>query len=337
MPAALLGGSVPGEAFAGLGERLERSALGLTRSGQVVHAWSGGATAAMLGRALELAGCTYAVPLSAAPSASLAYLAGSVPDSASSSDRFYAVLRSVSPPPLPSGSFIPDEGQQPVPAWLPAIHAASMVSLGAQVHLTAFAPGRVVFHIRPGSKEPATRAVVALPSTLPEEEARAVAAIGLATGRKRGARGLIVDGKVGLPFRGDDAGALVAERGRIRVARAGEVQPAAALDATELPLTADDGKLRPEARDVGTMRPRAAACALDDGTFVVATTTFDSDESATNALLDLGCSRVVALDRGSHQAAFVHRAGTASGPEPHYEATALYAIEVPLTGRAGPL
>jgi hypothetical protein len=178
---------------------------------------------------------------------------------------------------------------------------------------------------------------VALPGALPEgEQARLLATIGLATGRRRGARGLIVDGAVGLPFRSDDAGALVAERGRLRVLRASEVSPSP-IDATELPLTADDGKLRPEARDVGTMRPRAAACSLDDGTFVVATTTFDSDEAATSALLDLGCARVVALDRGSHHAAFVHRAGTANAPEPRYDVTALYAVDLPLSGRAGPL
>jgi hypothetical protein len=147
----------------------------------------------------------------------------------------------------------------------------------------------------------------------------------------------VIDGAVGLPVRGDDAGALVVERGRPRILHAREVAAAAQGDATELPLTADEGKLRPEARDVGTMRARAAACVLDDGTLVVASTTFDSDEAATSALLDLGCARVVALDRGSHQAAFLHRAGTASAPEAHYEASVLYAVEVPLPGRAGPL
>jgi hypothetical protein len=209
--------------------------------------------------------------------------------------------------------------------------------LGAQVHLTSFAPGRVAFRLRSGAKEPATKAVVALPTALPEaEQPRVLAAIGVASGRRRQARGLVIDGTAALPFRGDVAGALVVEVGRVSVVRQSEAGSVSG-DATELPLTADDGKLRPEAREVGTMRPRAAACVLEDGTFVVASTTFDSDEAATSALLDLGCSRVVALDRGSHQGAFVHRAGTASPPEGRYDASVLYAIDVPFTGRAAPL
>jgi hypothetical protein len=85
------------------------------------------------------------------------------------------------------------------------------------------------------------------------------------------------------------------------------------------------------------MRARSAACSLEDGTFVVASTTFDSDEAATTALLDLGCARVVALDRGTHHAAFVHRAGTPAPLEARYDVTTLFALDVPLTGRAAPL
>jgi hypothetical protein len=159
----------------------------------------------------------------------------------------------------------------------------------------------------------------------------------MGTGRRKGARGLVVEGAVGLPIRGEDTGALLIDHGRPRVVKASEVAPAAGVDASELPLTADEGKLRPEARDVGTMRLRAAACALDDGTFAVASTTFDSDEATTTALLELGCARVVTLDRGSHQAAFMHRAGAEAAPEARYEATVLFAVEAPLSGRAGAL
>jgi hypothetical protein len=365
-PDAILGwAGPPRRPLAGDRAEVERSALGLTRSGQLVYAWSAAASAGILGRALELAGCSFAVPLAGdgAP-AGLAYLRPPAPEGSppveraapvtpamslspaelagrSANDLFYAVLRGA--PALQAGgadgagAFAADGGRQPSPAWLPAVQKAVVVSLGAQVRLTMFAPGRVLYRIRPGTKEPA-KAVAALASALPEgEQARVVAAVGLAAGRKRKARGLIVEGAVGIPFHGDDAGALVVERGRARVLRASEVTPSPGVDATELPLTADDGKLRPEARDVGTMRPRAAACVLEDGTFFVAATTFDSDEATTTALLELGCARVVALDRGAHQAAFVHRAGTETAPEPRYEASALYAVEVPLSGRAGPL
>ena len=56
-------------------------------------------------------------------------------------------------------------------------------------------------------------------------------------------------------------------------------------------------------------------------------------EATTAALLDLGCARVVALDRGGHQASFVHRAGTDASPAARYEASALFAIEAPMRGR----
>jgi len=332
----------------------ERSALGLTGAGQLVYAWSARASAGALSRALSRAGCTYAVPLAAAPApAGLAFLGPShgpaelaAPGMSLSPEHvaerspgelFYAALR---PAPSPGANFAPDGGRQPSPAWLPAVRKATVVSLGAQVRLIAIAPNRAVFRIRPGSKEPATKAVVALPAALPEgEQPRVLAAVGLSAGRKHGARGLIVGGGVGLPFRSDDAGALVVDRGKVRIVRTNEVPPApsADVDAAELPLTADEGKLRQEARDVGTMRSRAAACTLADGTFVVASTTFDSDEAATTALLDLGCARVVALDRGAHLAAFVHRAGTEAAPEARYDATTLYVVEAPLAGRAGPL
>jgi hypothetical protein len=335
------------------GEPAERSALGLLRSGQLVYAWGSGVGAESLGRALSLAGCVQAVPLASGPApVGFAYLRAGEAEPAApgmslgraelarplANDAFYAVLRTVGPPVSSLTGWVPDPGRQPSPAWLPAIHSAVVVSLGAQVHVTTFAPGRVSFRLRAGAREPATKAVVALPNAIPEgEKASLVAAISLGVGKKRGARGLVVDGAVGLPFRSEDTGALVVEGGRARVLRAAEFTLSKGVDATELPLAAEDGKLRAEARDVGSMRARAVACALEDGTFAVAATTFDSDEAATNTLLDLGCTRVVALDRGIHHAAFMHRAGTETPPETRYDASALYAVEVPLTGRAGPL
>lgn len=349
----LLGGPTPRPAQAGEADPIERSALGMTASGQLVYAWSARAGAATLGQALSLAGCTYAVALASRPSLPGMLLLGSGtperlaasmslgPEQASgraAGALFHVILRSPGPP-APSGSgaaFKPDGGRQPDPAWLPAVHTGVIASLGAQVHVTTFAPGRVLFRLRAGGREPATKAVAALPGALvPEEQARALAAIGLGSGKRKNARGLWVDGAVGIPLRGE--GALAIERGRPRVLKASEVTPGPGIDVTELPLTAEDGKLRTEARDVGSMRTRMAACTLDDGTFALASTTFDSDEAATTALLDLGCSRVVALDRGSHQSGFLHRAGGDAPPQPRYDASVLFAVEVPLSGRTVPL
>ena len=85
------------------------------------------------------------------------------------------------------------------------------------------------------------------------------------------------------------------------------------------------------------MRARAQLCVLPDRAVIVALSTFDSDEAGTDVLLNAGCSRVVALDRGSQHGAFVHRTGTETPPEPRYEPSALYAVEIPMLGRAGPL
>ncbi len=168
-PDAILGWAPPARRpLIGAGDVVERSALGLTGAGQLVYAWSAAARAPTLARALELAGCTFAVPLAAAPasaSVGLAYLGPQVAVAApgmsmslaglagrSANDLFYAVLRSTGPPPLSAaaGAFAPDGGRQPSPAWLPAIHGAVVTSLGAQVHLTSFAPGRPGVSRAPG-------------------------------------------------------------------------------------------------------------------------------------------------------------------------------------------
>jgi len=341
-----------------LGGRAERSALCRTNAGQVIYAWGADLDAGMLAGALSIAGCTATVHLAASPApAGFAYL-HAVPGGEAAAPRreatllapemslsparlaggvspnalFYAVRRDPHPP---GAGWTEDAGQQPTPAWLPAIYGQVVSNLGAQVHLVALSPGRLLWRLRAGGKEPATKAAAALPGALAEsEQGRALLAIGIGAGRKKGARGLAIEGAVGYPFKGEGAGILVIDKGQLGVAPAAGFTLPPGADATELPLTADEGKLRPEAREVGSMRPRAAVCVLDDGTAVVASTTFDSDEAATAALLEIGCARVVALDRGAHHNAFLHRAGTEAPPSARYESSALYAVDAPMAGRA---
>ncbi|MEP7123466.1 MAG: hypothetical protein ABJE95_21240 [Byssovorax sp.] len=366
-PDALLGGDraavIPIEAAAA---RRERSALCVLPSGHLIYAESGEADAATMASALRLAGCVYGVHLAAEPApVGFAYLhaagaagvgertwdakplaAGMSLDparlaSGSPNGFFYAVSRDLRPrAPLPAGDvatkgWTVDEGTQPAPAWIPSIHTAVVSSLGANVHVTTVAPGRTLFRLRSGGKEPATKTSAALPGALSEgEQARALAVVSLGSGRRRGARGLAIEGAVGFPFRGEATGVLVIEKGRPQIAIAAGFTLPEGADATELPLTADEGKLRPEARDVGSMRARAAACVLADGTFAVASTTFDSDEAATSALIDLGCARIVALDRGMHSSFFLHRAGAEPAPVARYETTVLDLVDAPMRGRA---
>jgi hypothetical protein len=365
-PDALLGGVgpavIPLEAAT---SRRERSALCVLPSGHLVYAESAEADAAAMTSALRLVGCGYGVHLAAGPSpVGFAYLhagtagtgertwaatplaAGMSLDparlaSGSPSGFFYAVSRDLRPrAPLPAGEvaakgWIVDEGTQPEPAWIPSIHSAVVSSLGANVHLTTVSPGRTLFRLRSGGKEPSTKTSAALAGALSEgEQAHALAVVSLGSGRRRGARGLAIEGAVGFPFRAEASGVLVIEKGRPSIAVAAGFALPEGADATELPLTADEGKLRPEAREVGSMRTRAAACVLADGTFAVASTTFDSDEAATSALIDLGCTRIVALDRGMHSSFFLHRAGAEPAPVARYETTVLDLVDAPMNGRA---
>jgi hypothetical protein len=323
----------------------ERAALCVTGSGFLLHAWGPAVDAPALSRALALAGCEIGLHIGRRP-APLGFVhldrgedgawraerlspsMSIAPERlvAASPGAFAAlVLRDPTPPARPRrASWASDGGTQPPPAWLPAVHAAEVVNLGARVRLVAFAPDRFAFRLRAGRREIAPRGAPDLPEALsPDEHARALAAIGLGTGRRRGPRGLAIGGVIGLRFRGE-GGLLLVDGGRVRILPAGAADrggSAAALalppgvDATELPLTAERAKLLPAAREISAMRRRSAACVLDDDTFVVASTTFDSDEATTEALLDLGCARVVALDRGARRRAFVHRAGAPPLPD----------------------
>ncbi|WP_437596955.1 hypothetical protein WMF28_30685 [Sorangium sp. So ce590] len=364
--AAPLGERAPADATLSPGDGddpvVERSALCMTDRGLVVHAWSSAADAAAIRAALERARCLAGVSLGRAPEPlGVAFLSRQQDGSltaerlapamslappahvASASPRpfLYFESRSTDGPPAPDLSlpgervgWTADSGAQPPPAWSPAVYAADTVHLGAQVRVHALAPDRFLFRLRAGSREISPRTAPKLDADVPaDERSHVMAAIGVGTGRRRGPRGLAVGGTVGLRFRGE-GGLLLVRRGRVEIRPAGGVEVAPGMDATELPLTADEGRLRPEAREIGTMRRRSAACVLEDGTFLVATTTFDSDEATTEALLDLGCARVVALDRGAHRNAFVHRASGDPALQQAYEETALFAVGLAMPGRA---
>ncbi|WP_437731357.1 hypothetical protein [Sorangium sp. So ce1335] len=341
---------------------VERAALCVTDRGFVVHAWGSALDAAALKAALARAGCVAGVSLGRAPDALGVSFLSAQQDGRLTAERLdpamsiappahvaaaspgpflYFASRSADGPPPPDLSlpgervaWAPDGGAQPPPAWSPAVYAVTSAHLGAQVRVHAFAPDRFLFRLRAGSREISPKTAPKLAAGVPEDERqRVLAAIGVGTGRRRGPRGLAVGGTVGLRFRGE-GGLLLVRGGRVEIRPAGGVELAPDMDATELPLTADDGRLRPEAREIGTMRRRGAACVLEDGTLLVATTTFDSDEATTEALLDLGCARVVALDRGAHRNAFVHRASGDPALQQAYDETALLAVGLAMPGRA---
>ncbi len=342
------------------GDPGDRAAIGRARAGHLVYAYGHDVSPAVLARAIELADCDLAYELGAMggrPAFAFVGFPSDQPDPfgvlldpampvaparlalASPDELFYAAFRDPRPNvPLPDAlAWVPDAGRQPPPGWLPAVHTVTLTNGGAQVHLHSFAAGRYRWRIRGGSRELTARVGPPFAAALADEEqARVGVAFGLGIGKttkRRPARGLATSGAVGLAIR-PEGGLLVADAGGLAILRSEDAKALAPdADASELPLTAEDGRLRPEARELGGMRTRVAVCVLSDGTVLTATTTFDSDEATTSALLDRGCVRVVALDRGAHQASFVHRADTATPPSQRYEVTALYGVDQPATGR----
>lgn len=336
----------------------ERSAVGVTNAGHIIYAWGKDLGAEPLARALRLAGCHDAIALATSPDpVGIGFLspqgAEDRPDEArllhgamsftpsraftgSPTELVYVVARKMRPDaPLPEGStWEPDPGRQPPPTWQPAIHTAKVTKLGADVRLLLFAPERFVLRVRAGTKELSHRLGGTFPTSLDEQDrARLSAAIGLGTARRKAARGLAIGGAIGLRF-GPSAGALVVENGRARIDQSESVTLTPDADAVELPMTADEGHPLPESRIVGSLRPRAALCVRDDGSILVASTTFDTDEATTEALVDAGCTRVVALDRGSHPNAFLQRAGTDAAPEASSEQTTLFFLDGTFTAGA---
>jgi hypothetical protein len=326
----------------------ERSALCVTGGGFLVYAWAEAATSARLAELLRACGCVGALSLHEAPQG-LALLGGGREDEAtrlaksmsldplaplrgSAHDFVYLVRRDPTPHMGGGLSWTAAKGEQPPPSWLAAVHRSQTDKLGTDVEIYAFEPGRFRWQIRPGERERAGRTAEGALS--PAEHARAMIAVGLGVAfRRDNRRGLALDGVVSLLIRPDLGVLTTSPRGDIAIARSlDEMAPWG--DATELVLLAEAGEVRSEARKLGARRSRAAACIIRDGTLLVALATFDSSEPSTQALLDLGCRRVVELNRGRQVKAFVHRAGTDTPPQSEYEDTTLYGMAREANGTA---
>src|SRR5262249_44933552 len=88
------------------------------------------------------------------------------------------------------------------------------------------------------------------------------------------------------------------------------------------------------AKEARLMRLRGVVCVTPFGYIVVAIATSHSDEFAALVFSRAGCTRAVALDRGAHRPAFLHRAGAGSPPLGRYDESVLYAISLPRAPRA---
>lgn len=357
-PDALADSAAPPAPFAPLdpSARTGRAALCRTGAGYLLYAFAPAAPASSLRAALSLAGCASALHLAASPAPlGFAYVEATAGEAGAPSysgtlaspsmtmpvdalagpwrEEIAVITRRDNAPPSPQAKspWVKDAGTQPAPAWLPAFFSAETEELGAKVKLLALLPERVTFRLAAGRDE-TLRARGEKPGPPPDERARALASFGLSVAKRATRRGLVIGGaQVARP--GGGLAWLSLDGARVTISPPGAPPPAAG-DAAELPLVADERALLPAAREVGTQRPRTALCVLPDGTVLVAHATFDTDEATTEALLDAGCDRVVAFDRGAHDGVFVHRAGTDRAPEPAYDATAIYVLGIEGTGTA---
>jgi hypothetical protein len=336
----------------------ERSAMCLTDARHLYYAWGRDISGPRLAEALKQAGCSYAIHLDMNPrhcgfvfmhttdvlSRDSRYLLadpGMLVNPSryvlgSDKDFFYAMVRDTGLAEGGSTQWSPSPGTQPPPLFFPGIYEAERLVGDLRVRLVAFDSDRVDWVMRAGTEEPSVAG--ARPKRVglePSFEGRAIAAIGLGHTTNALRYGLAFDGQASLELRQSYATLVVAPSGKIRVLAPGD-RPvlAAGEDAVQLPLLANDGEVDVRASDRGTQRLRGALCATSTGRLLVSVGVHDSNDPLTSALLESGCGRIVALDRGSRHAAFVHRAGTADQPLNRYETTALYALSRPMTPRA---
>jgi hypothetical protein len=362
MGRALWGYTLPGS-----GMQTERSGMCVTTNGQIVYAWGDDVSGTALGKALKLAGCSYAMHLDMNPhhtgfifskivdvhghnykSELLTPLMTVSPDryiEYAPKDFFYILTHDATPAPIAASAFHADPGTQPPPGWAPAIWSTTLDGRDGAVELARVDAGRARFRIRAGLQEPdAKTGASALHELEGEDTHRVVLAVGLGHALDKKARGLATDGRVAYPMHamdgdGDAAlgfAALIADAdGALTIVHGRDVSSIGPhVDLAELPLILDDGATTAAARKASAASARGALGLAPDGSLLVARGTFMSDAPLADALLRAGCRRAVALDRGAHVAPFFLRVGTPNPPRGRSDETALYVLSAPMKPRA---
>jgi hypothetical protein len=345
----------------------ERSGMCVTGTGQVVYAWGDDVSGTALGKALKIAGCTYAMHLDMNPhhtgfifskivdlhghnykSELLTPLMTVSPDrylEYAPKDFFYILRHDPTPAQVGVAAFHPDAGAQPPPAWSPGIWSTLLEGRDGPVELTKVVAGRARFRIRAGTAEPDAKTGASPLHELDGEDAhRVVLALGLGHALEKRPRGLATDGRVAFPMHALDGesdaaqgfAALVADAdGGLAIVHGRDVTSIGPrVDLAELPLILDDGAPVANARRASPVAPRGALGIGADGSLFIARGSFTSDAPLADALLHAGCRRAVLLDRGSRGAPFFQRVGTDTPPRGRSEETALYVLSAPMKPRA---
>ena len=336
----------------------QRTALCVTAAGHLYYAWGEEIDGPTLGKALRQAGCSYAMHLDMNPAhAGFVYTDVVNPKKAeyhlkladdrmtippekfvrwSAKDFFYITVRDATPHDASEVSWAVDNGTQATPTWLPGVYSSQLTLGSVQVDLTSFEPGHVEFRFRAGTREPVASTAPGLKTSLDDAtEHRVVAAIGLGHTTETTRYGFAFGAASTIPLRSGYATLVLSPNATARIEAPG-VTPTLAADeeAVQLPLLVENGKLEPRARERGDLRRRAALCITPTERLIVASALHDTSDTLAAALLRVGCTRIVELDRGSHHPAFLHRAGTATPPVASYETSVLYALGRPMQALA---
>lgn len=352
----------------------ERSGLCVTNAGHLVYAWGDDVSATTLGKAMKMASCIYGMHLDMNPHhtgfifTNITELKGRNYKSElldkqmeidtaryieyAPKDFFYMTLHDPTPPSLEGDKrdksdkseksektpWEPDPGVQPAPAWMPGLWHAPV----SGVDLLEIEPARASFRIRAGTKEPDSKTGATRAHELADDDAhRVLFALTLGTSETKHPRGLVTDGRIALPMGGaEHSAALVAsEEGQLTIASARDFASVPAhVDAVELPLLVDDGKM--VSLSHAQARARAALGLTPAGRVYVARARTGGAASPgpdapalAETLKRAGCTRAVLLDRGAGAEGALFRAGTATPPRSRYEETTLYAMGKPLLPR----
>jgi hypothetical protein len=339
----------------GKGMQTERSGLCVTTAGHLLYAWGDDVSATTLAKAMKMAGCDYGMHLDMNPYHT-GFLFTAIDDIPTKKyktellssgmeiptdryiqyapkDFFYVLLHDPTPALVEGAApWQADGGAQPAPKWLPGLWTTRVDVSHGTVELLDVEAGRAMWRARAGIKEsPGTQALRELGG---EESKRALLAVGVGVAPATRPRGLATDGRQVVPMHGTDGfGAIVIDdEGRLSIAKAAEVGVLGAHgDAIELPLLLWDGVAVTPLGGAAMMR--AALGTAPGGRVMLARGTFGSDAPLVEALARAGCTRVVALDRGSPGEGVFDRAGTQQGPRARYDESVLFAIATPLKPR----
>jgi hypothetical protein len=344
----------------------ERSGLCVTNAGHLLYAWGDDVSATTLGKAMKMASCVYGMHLDMNPHhtgfifTNITELKGRNYKSElldkqmeidtaryieyAPKDFFYMTLHDPTPPSLESDkgdkgdkgdktSWEPDPGLQPAPQWMAGLWHASAGS----VDVLEIEPARASFRVRAGTAEPDAKTGATRAHELADDDAhRVLFALTLGTSEAKRPRGLATDGRIALPMSGvEHSAALVAsEDGALTIANAKELGSLPAhVDAVELPMLIDDGKLISQPHSRATAR--AALGLTPAGRVYVARMLGGGArvDAMADVLKRAGCTRAVLLDRGTGAHGSLFRAGTTTPPRSRYEETVLYGMGKPLLPR----